>query len=294
MDVSFIILNFNTAQLTLNCVKSIVDNVRAVSYEIIVVDNKSSAVERQLLRQCEQAYPVRIVYNKQNYGFGLGNMFGANCAQGEYLCFLNSDIILTEDCITPLLSYCKAHTEIGLIAPQQHDAQDRWRGTFWHNSTTIRHALFGDGIFERFLPKQYPNRKKQYNQPLEVFSLWGCFLIFPSKVFWEIGGFDTNIFLYQEEYDLCMRLAKQKYKVVLYPMCSYMHLNGQSTSKVGRKADLEYMRSRLYTYRKYHNPFLFRIYQSVLFLKFLFRPNKWYMLPIIIRGEQMSQSMRHH
>ena len=95
-EVSFIILNYNSATETINCVNSIFKHYPKTDYEIIIVDNCSKEEDFQLLKKLFNN-KCTIIKNKLNFGFGGGNMIGANFANGKYLCFLNSDIKLKED-----------------------------------------------------------------------------------------------------------------------------------------------------------------------------------------------------
>ena len=117
--ISFIILNYNSSLLTVKCIDSIVKQMPADSYEIVVVDNGSRPEEYDLLAPFCQEKHCCLVRQAVNTGFGTGNMIGASVAQGDYLCFLNSDVVLVEDCVTPLCQYMDAHPNVGCMTPVQ-------------------------------------------------------------------------------------------------------------------------------------------------------------------------------
>lgn len=111
-------------------------------------------------------------------------MSGANVAAGRYLCFLNNDVVLLDDCVTSLCDYLDGHPDLGCITPVQLNKQLRQTHMFKHNQG-IRHELFGDNLFERFWPKSFPRRDaKIEGDPLEVMQLNGCFMLFPAAKFW--------------------------------------------------------------------------------------------------------------
>lgn len=292
--VSFIILNYNSSTLTLRCVESVVKYVPEASREIIVVDNGSHRDDWSRLEQSPLAPYYRLVKNKQNTGFGAGNMSGANVAIGKYLCFLNNDVVLLNDCVTPLCGYLDKHTDVGCITPVQLNEQLQHVRMFKHNQG-IRHELFGDSIFERLYPQRYPRRDaKIEGAPLEVMQLNGCFMLFPAAMFWAIGGFDTNIFLYHEEYDLAMRLRQQGWKRVIHPAYNFIHAHGATTSKMPNKDIIrELYISKIYTYRKHHSLLLSLFFRMVVCAGLLFKPHKWYLLKVAVQGEALSRSMRH-
>ena len=293
--VSFIILNYNSSQLVRKCVDSIVEHIPANSYEIIVVDNGSRQEEFALLDGL-QSDICHVVRKEVNTGFGTGNMIGASVAQGDYLCFLNSDVYLIEDCVTPLCQYLDRHPDAGCITPVQQKVDGRRSRSFRHDSG-IWHELLGDSIRERLLPKKYPPRDsilKKGTEPVSVMQINGSFMLFPADKFWAIGGFDTSIFLYYEEYDLAKRLQWHGWKRMVHPGYTFLHVHDASTSLMRKQALLENFVSKLYTYQKYHNSLTTAIYRGVIVSSLLVKPKKWYILPTVLSSNPLKHSMRHH
>ena len=289
---SFIILNYNTSVLSGKCVDSILKFVRAEECEIIVVDNASSEEERASLHKLLDG-KCKIVQSHINCGFGSGNMYGANAASGDYLCFLNSDVELVEDCITPLCQYLEQHPDVGCVTPQQYDGKGNHARSFRHQ-TGIRHELFGDSLFQKINPKKYPDPDDdKRTEPLEVSQINGSFMLFPTDKFWTIGGFDTNIFLYYEEYDIGIRLIKHGWKNVVIPAYRFNHLYSASIRKSKSLTYRELYISKIYTYNKHHNYLMALTYRMLNILQLLFKPKKWYVLKAICHGDVLSQSMRH-
>ncbi len=291
--VSFIILNYNSSNYCLQCVTSINQQLSKVSYEVIVVDNFSHEEDKNYLKR-NLPSDVRLVESRFNGGFGLGNMLGANVAKGDFLCFINSDIIFVEDCVTPLITYMHKHPEVGCITPQQMSSSQERVASFLHNPGLLR-ELFGNHFLEKLAPKHFPRQETtDSTPPLQVPQVTGCFMLFPTDVFWAIGGFDTNIFLYCEEYDVGNRLRTLKKTCMVLPQFCFIHIGAVTTKKVRGNADRERFISRLYVYRKHHPLWLSTMYRIVMFLKYLMRPKRWNLLPILFRGEALSRSMRFH
>ncbi len=291
--VSFIILNYNTCELTLRCIRSIEALELPEGREIIVVDNHSRAEERQALLEGLRETTARVVLSRMNTGFGTGNMLGANEARGEFLCFLNSDVCLPEDCVTPLCNYLREHPEAGCITPQQFNGRGEVVPSFNH-APGIVHELVGKKTLEKLCPKRYPKRKRMvYKEPFSATQINGCFMLFPTDVFWAMGGFDINIFLYYEEYDVAMRLAKLGKQCVVLPGARFEHLHEASTSTARSATRRELYLSKMYCYRKHHSWAAAQVYRAINVLKLLFSPKRWYILPVVLRGEALSQSLRH-
>ena len=291
--VSFVILNFNSSLLTKKCIASIQEFMTDDNYEIIVVDNGSRPEEFALL-DGQESESCHIVRMDVNTGFGTGNMIGASHAQGDYLCFLNSDVFLVEDCVTPLCRYLDSHPDVGCITPVQQKADGRRSRSFRHD-TGIWHELVGDSIRERLFPKKYPPRDsilKKSTEPVSVMQINGSFMLFPAKKFWAIGGFDTSIFLYYEEYDLAKRLQMKGWKRMVHPQYTFLHVHDASTSAIRKQALRENYVSKIYTYKKYHGGFTSLIFQTILTIQLLFKPQKWYILPVVVSRHVLSHSMR--
>ena len=292
--VSFIILNYNSSRLAGKCVDSIKAFLPLGSYEIIVVDNGSRVEEYTLLDKLADD-TCQIVRKEQNTGFGTGNMVGASVARCDYLCFLNSDVVLVEDCVTPLCRYMTEHLDVGCITPVQQKVDGRRSRSFRHDSG-IWHELVGDGIREKLFPRRFPPRDsilKESTEPVSVMQINGSFMLFPADKFWAIGGFDTSIFLYYEEYDLAKRLQLKGWKRVVHPQYTFLHVHDASTSAMRRQALKENFVSKIYTYRKYHGLVATFLFRSIIALQLMVKPRKWYVLPAVLGGNPLRHSMRY-
>ena len=116
MDLSVIIINYNTCKLTLACIESVYAQVRDLAIEVIVVDNGSTdGSEQELSTLTHPGY--RYVYNRENLGFSKANNQGATLARGTYLFFMNSDMVLLNDVPGILKAYMETHPDIGILAP---------------------------------------------------------------------------------------------------------------------------------------------------------------------------------
>ena len=289
--ISFIILNYNTPDFTATCVDSIEQHYGCIEHEIIVVDNNSSAANFKQLTSLVGDRTI-IVRSHVNAGFGLGNMMGAQQAAGEYLCFLNSDVVLVEDCVTPLIAYLKEHSEVGVITAQQWRTNGQEAFSFRHKMG-IRRDLLGDDIFEWLCPKKYPKRSDlSRTEPFVVSEINGSFMLFPTDVFWQIGGFDTNIFLCHEEYDIGRRIELYGYRNVVFPTVKFLHAHGAITVTSPRLFRKERYISKIYCYSKWHNPFMSVLFRAENIMLKLFSPKNWFLIPVFLRGNVMALSIR--
>ncbi|MFT5646626.1 MAG: GT2 family glycosyltransferase [Aureispira sp.] len=291
-QVAVIIINYNTSKFTLECIQAVVAKTsETIPYEIIVVDNNSELSDYKNLKKHFPNQPnITLHRSNINTGFGGGNMFGSQFANARYVLFLNNDAMLKNDCISILYQFMEDNQKVGVCTAQNYDEHDTFVPSFDHNKG-IRRLLFGRSFLEKINPKVYPNRKKEYTTPLEVNWVNGSFLFFRNDAFEKIGGFDTNIFLYCEEMDLCNRLRLQGYSSVLVPQATILHYQSKS-SGFSDTINKEAMLSELYVNKK-HNSFLhYKMIQLYYLISLPFKPKKWYLLPVILRGCSLKHSLK--
>lgn len=232
-QVSFIIVNYNTIKLTLQCIQSIQELVRGVSYEIIVIDNASHDGSLQALQSVSS---VRVHANETNEGFGRANNKGASLAVGEYLFFINSDVFLLNDAATILYNYMKyAENEcIGVCGGDLFDANGGKQVSYGNLPSLLQ--VIGDIGFRRLFRRYYEEKlrlaKTNHGEGYRnVGYLSGADWFMSKQVFQSAGGFDPDFFLYFEETEFAHRLRRRGYRSMLIPQAKLVHLEGQSTTE---------------------------------------------------------------
>jgi GT2 family glycosyltransferase len=291
MDVSIIIINYNTAKYTAECVQSVLDFTdSSVSYEIIVVDNNSHLDDFKLLQnKIPKQDNISLHRSNINTGFGGGNMFGNQFAQGNYLLFLNNDAMLKNDCVSILKKYMENHPDIGVCSAQNYDENNKEVASFDHNKG-IRKLILGRSFLEKNF-KNKPIRKTSHQDPIIVDFVNGAFMFFRAPIFAKVGGFDTNIFLYFEEMDICYRLLKLGFKSALVPEAKILHYQGVSTG-ISKTISKEGFISHLYVIKKNYSFFKYLFIKYYYCLTFLIKPKKWFLLPLALKGAPLSSSLK--
>ena len=237
IDICCIIINYNTSQYTINCIESLIENTtKNISYEIVVIDNNSQKNDyNQLLQFIKNLKKdnLKLIRSKQNIGFGSGNMLGVqNATQCKYYAFINNDTLqVSENCLFYLKQFMDSSPDAGICSPQMLDEDKNFQVTIDHFST-IQREIIRRPILEFLFPKKYLNRKKRYSKPTKVNYVQGSFMFIKASCFNEIGGFDTNLFLYYEESDISRRLLLEKnLNTYLVPQLEYIHYKNASTEK---------------------------------------------------------------
>lgn len=234
MDISVIVVNYNSSEYTINCVSSVLAQTRGCfTYEIIIVDNNSNDAELSKLRSWLDIVQGKNVYlyeSKINTGFALGNMLGVNISSGRYLFLLNNDCVVINDALSTLASFMEKNTNVALVSPKCLDKNDKLASSFDY-IPTIANQWLGASMCRLFHPENYPLRKVIYTEPVAVPMISGAAMFFRRSVFADVGGLDTNYFLYCEEEDICLRLKNKGYTVFYVPSAVISHLGGASTER---------------------------------------------------------------
>jgi len=302
IDVSCILVNYNTANYSISCIKSIIENTsELLNYEIVIVDNASKIDDYKVLQSFIISLDnnkIHLVRSKQNTGFGAGNMLGVQIASAcKYYAFINNDTLQTsDDCLFHLMKFMEKTPDAGVCSPQMLDEEKNFRVTIDHFST-IQREILRRPLLEKLFPKKYLNRKIRYAEPTKVDYVQGSFMFTDAKYFNLIGGFDTNLFLYYEESDISRRLLKvYDKKTYLIPDLDYIHYKGASTSKKNILIKIEQKISLLYYIRKHfgwlHYKTLLIHYCFRYFFSSIIKPKYWKLFFVLLKGAPLSSSLK--
>lgn len=303
IDVSCIIINYNTSSLTADAVESIIEKHREsnIKFEIVVIDNASDVEDYENLKKRLSKITfdnVQLIRSKINTGFGGGNMLGVQASQPcHYYAFINNDTLqVSQNCLDSLVAFMQSTKDAGICSPQMLDEHGNFRVTIDHFSSLQREILRRP-ILEKLFPKTYLNRKIEYSKPTKVQYVQGSFLFVDSHLFHDIGGFDTNLFLYYEESDLCLRaLRKHQKYCYLLPNLKYVHYKSASIKR-GINIKIEQKISLLYHTIKHYGWWahkLLLIYLSIrYFFSSLFKPKYWKLFLVLIIGAPLTKSLKH-
>ena len=224
--------------------------------EIIVIDNNSSDDSCEMMKR---VFPnVKLIQNKENFGFPKGNNIGVKEAKGEYLCVLNPDTVVGEDTFEKILTFAKSKNDLGIVGCKLIDGKGNFlpeskRGipTPWVSFTKIfgLYKLFPNATF---FNKYYAQHLKT-NQTGKVEILVGAFMILERELYNEIGGFDENCFMYSDDIDLSYMVLQKGKQNYYFHDTTVIHYKGESTIK-----DETYMKrfqeAMNFFYRKHFNP----------------------------------------
>lgn len=234
LDLSIIILSYNTKDLTLACLRSIFKYTKGVNFEIIVVDNHSSDDSVSAIKKFATGKPVKLMASSKNLGFAAGNNLGSKSARGRYLLFLNSDTYLKKNILKPILNFADQQPNLGALSCRlkNKDGSTQPTGGFFPSLSNIfAWQFFLDDLplISSFFKSIHP-KSSFYHTHQQPDWLTGAFLLVPTDLFTQIKGFDPHFFMYVEDIEICYRLH-QLHKTIHYlPQFDLVHLGGASAS----------------------------------------------------------------
>ena len=262
LDVSVIIISFNTLAVLEECLHSVRLETAAMRAEILVVDNASKDGSPHMV---EQLFPeVNLIRSEVNLGFGAANNVALQQASGRYFVLLNSDAFFQPGALALAIQHMDQTPACGLGGA-------RLIGRDGHPQPSARtfHSIAGDAIVLTGLAARYPQTRffgafdrtwDDSMKPARVDWVPGAFTILRPEMLLKVGLFDPNFFLYYEEVDLCLRFRQAGIEVWYWPDIIVVHIGGESSRQLktlefsSRAAQvvLWRMRSTLLYYRKHH------------------------------------------
>jgi len=267
IDVSFIIVNWNTKDLVLQCIDSLFQKQGNYTQEIIVVDNASRDGSSDAIKT---KYPaVQLIQNSQNLGFAKANNIGIKKSTGKYLCLINSDIQVLDNTISFMINFMNNNKDVGFSGPKilwpdlklQHSCMN-----YPSIRTQVCETLSLNRIFPNiaFFSGEYMTFFK-HDRRIKVDWLIGCFMMIRREVFATLGLLDELYFIYSEETDLCKRMHDAGWQIIFLPEVSAIHHNGSSSKQNPLRFSTEQRLSAL-KYWKKHKALPARIVFSALLL----------------------------
>lgn len=254
LDLSIIVLNWNTAEETLACLESIYSQERRHEIEVIVADNASSDCSRTVV---PARFPrAKLVVHSTNLGFCAGNNRAIPATSGRYVLFLNSDTVVTEGALDRLIDFADANPDIGIVGPKLLNLD----GSLQYSCRSFPNL--GAGFFRntplgRLLPKNrytsdYLMSDWDHASVRDVDWVSGAALLIRRKALDTLKGFDEDFYMYCEDVDLCYRAHQEGWRVVYYPDSVIYHIIGRASNKVPTRMTYMFHRSMYRFYRKHY------------------------------------------
>lgn len=269
MDVSIILVNYNTKDLTRNCIKSVYENTKGVEFEIIVVDNNSHDGSIEMI---EHEFPeVKLIKNPENNGFGAANNIAISQSNAKYVFLLNTDTLLIGNPIKYFFDYMEKEDNKNVAV---------CNGIMYHPDKTKFYLEFN---FPFFIDLSAIFGKKEQDLSYDQEVDWACGADFfvRKSVLDEVGTFDENFFMYYEETDLCKRIKQHGYSIKFLSVDTIIHFESSSI-QCDKSINIKKLKissqSMYYYYKKHYGiwttPAIMLTLSIFHIIKFIFTFNK--------------------
>lgn len=234
VDVSIIIVSFNTRELTIESIMSVIRTTHVFSFEIIVVDNNSSDDSVSELEKLKtEKVKLKIIKNSENFGFSKANNIGIKEASGRYVLFLNSDTVVYENTIDGMVNFMEENEDVGastcflrLANGKLDDAAHRGF------PTPIRALSHFSGASKIFKKSKffggYNMTYEDFTKTHEIDALSGAFMLVRRAAGEQVGWWDEDFFWYGEDLDFCYKLKEKGWKIYFVPEFETLHYKGAS------------------------------------------------------------------
>jgi len=251
MDLSIIILNWNTRELLARCLESVYSTVSDPSFEIIVVDNGSTDGSQAMLR--DQFPRVHLIQNQENVGFARANNQAVAASQGRYTLLLNSDATLLPNAVQAMLDLAESRPRAGVIGAQLLNADGSFQASHTPFPNLWREFLILSGVGRLIYGRWYPSRGPEEGKgPQPVDYVEGACMLIRREAFDDTGGLDEGYFMYAEEVDLCYAMRERGWQVWYQPAARVIHLGGGSSRNRQTQREADLYRSRVRFFRKHY------------------------------------------
>lgn len=264
MNLSIIIVIYNTKELLDLCLRELFKIKTYEEFEIIFVDNNSKDGTREYLEKLQRSKSfIKVIFNKENFGFAKAVNQGIKISQGNRVLLLNSDAFISQGQIKELLEVLKSDSKIAIVAPQLLNIDGSIQPSFG-NFPSIVTMIFYLSRLDKILPWGMVIYPKESAKPQLKKPDWisGACLLIKKEVFDKIGLFDKHYFMGIEDIDFCYRVRLSGYVVVYFPAVTVTHYHQYSSNKFHKKLSVicAENQSLKYFYRKFYPKAKIRYY----------------------------------
>jgi GT2 family glycosyltransferase len=262
LDLSIIIVNYETYDLTKQTIESVIKHDQPFEYDIFLVDNasKDKSIERlqeHFLKESENGL-IKFILNDENMGFANANNLAIKRTTSKYVLLLNSDTRVVGNCLKDSVSYMEEHADVGALGCKVVLPDNKLDKACRRSFPTFSVSFYKMTGLSRLFPKS--KRFGRYNltylsedETYEVDCIVGAFMLVRSETIREVGLLDEIFFMYGEDIDWCYRIKAANWKIIYYSDAKIIHYKGASNSKKqNKKLIYEFYRAMYLFYNKHY------------------------------------------
>lgn len=287
MNLSIVIVNWNTCDLLEQCLRSIFAHPPSGDFEVWVVDNASTDGSREMV---QTKFPsVQLLVNEDNPGFARANNQAIHHTFGKYILLLNPDTVVMPGTLAELIQFMDENPQAGVAGPRLLNPDQSLQVSCYPRPTLFREFWRMFHLESISHQGTYPMELWSLEICKEVDVLKGACLILRRDTLNQVGLLDEDYFIYSEEVDLCYRVQRAGWRLYWVPQAQLIHFGGQSTQQVAQEMFLMLYKGKILYFRKHYGKLAVQIYKFILFMASLWR---LVLLPLVFL-EEPSHRQKH-
>ena len=287
LDVSVVIVSWNTRDILRGCIRSIFEQTREASFEVFVIDNNSHDGSVEMVRA---EFPrVTLIANTQNRGFAAACNQGMRALSARYTLLLNPDTIVLDDAISRCVRYADLHADVGVVGCQVLENENRISPTGFSFPSPLNVFLALSGLSRAFPRSRLFGRPElgwwERNSEQDVDVVTGMFMLVRREAIAQVGLMDESYFVYSEEADWCYRFSQAGWRRVFTPCARIIHLDGgaKSTSQASTKMFVQMQKSSMIYHKKNLGPAAWSLVKAIYIVSNSIRMVAWFILSVVNR-----------
>lgn len=273
MKLSVILVLYNARDVIEVTLDALYSSKVNFDYEVIIVDNKSpddsvEFIKNKYLSIPELAVKTKMIFNSENFGFGIGNNVGMRQASGDYILLLNTDTKISPENLQVMVDFISSRADIGAATCKLIKADGEIDPASRRSEPNLVRSFFRLFGFQSLFPKVfggYNLLNKDPNISSELESCSGAYLLMSREAYEKTGGFDERFFMYGEDLDLCRSIRELGLKIWWHPVTTCVHYRGQSSKKTPQKTLFAFYDAMWIYYKKWYSKKYFHLLDPLVF-----------------------------
>jgi GT2 family glycosyltransferase/peptidoglycan/xylan/chitin deacetylase (PgdA/CDA1 family) len=292
VDVSIIIVNWNTKDLLRDCLNSIFDQAGHLDYKVIVVDNASIDGSPEMVKT---DFPrVTLIENSTNRGYAAACNQGMRIGEGRYVLLLNSDVLICDSAIEKTVRYADSHPQVGIVGCQVRESEDKIMMSGFRFPSITNLLLSTSGLSRLFKHNRFLGRetmkwwKRDSERQVDVVP--GVLMLVRRQAVEQVGLMDEGYFFYSEEVDWCYRFSQAGWTTMFWPGARIIHVGGgaQSSKKTPEKSQVLLVKGKLRFFSKNRGSVSYLLARAIFIVLFALKYCFWSAVSIASFGRGAS------
>ncbi len=274
MKLSVILVLYNARDVIEVTLDALYASKVDFDYEVIIVDNNSPDDSVQIIKDKYLSDPAvaaktKLIFNSENFGFGIGNNIGMKQATGDYILLLNTDTKISPENLQVMVDFISKRPDIGAATCKLIKADGQIDPASRRSEPNLVRSFFRLFGFQSLFPKVFGgynllNKDPKISSELESCS--GAYFLMSREAYEKTGGFDERFFMYGEDLDLCRSIRESGLKIWWHPETTCVHYRGQSSKKTPQKTLFAFYDAMWIYYKKWYSKKYFHLLDPVVFL----------------------------